>query len=133
MQICETEMACSESLMLEDVCLKLLPCCSSMEILQEVLLLPCTEKLSTIALLWSWWSERNRGNHGEHRLTVEQFQFTVRRHVDEWNQFLAKEKHTNICQTSRWMPPDEATVKINTDAASENRQTMVVGESFQRQ
>jgi hypothetical protein len=41
------------ALMLEDVRLKLLPCCSSLEILQEVLLLPSTEKMSTIALLWS--------------------------------------------------------------------------------
>jgi hypothetical protein len=31
------------ALMLEDVCLKLLPCCSSLEILQEVLLLPSGE------------------------------------------------------------------------------------------
>jgi hypothetical protein len=30
---------------------------------------------------------------------------------------LSKEKKTNICQTSTWTPPDEATVKINTDAA----------------
>jgi hypothetical protein len=76
-----------------------------------------SKRLSTIALLWSWWSERNRGNHGELRLMIDQFQSTVQRHVYEWNQFLSKRKKTNICQTSTWTPPDEATVKINIDAA----------------
>jgi hypothetical protein len=78
------------ALMLEDVRLKLLPCCSAVEI-------PSTELLTTVAFLWRWWSERNRGNHGELRMTVEQFQFTVRRHVDELKHFSAKEKHTTTC------------------------------------
>jgi hypothetical protein len=53
-----------QCLLLEDVRLKLLPCRSSIEVL-EVLDLPKEEKSLTIAFLWSVWSERNSGNHGE--------------------------------------------------------------------
>jgi hypothetical protein len=42
------------ALLLEDVRLKLLPCCSAFEVLEEVLNLQENEKLLTIALLWSW-------------------------------------------------------------------------------
>jgi hypothetical protein len=52
--------------------------------LYEVLALPNTEQLLTISLLWNWWSERIKGNHGEARQIVEQFQYNVGRHVDEW-------------------------------------------------
>jgi hypothetical protein len=36
----------------------------------EVLNLEEKEKMLTIALLWSWWQERNRGNHEETRLII---------------------------------------------------------------
>jgi hypothetical protein len=58
------------ALLLEDVRLKLLPCRSALEMLQEILELSATEKLLTIAFLWSWWAERNKGNHGKNRLPV---------------------------------------------------------------
>jgi hypothetical protein len=85
-------------LLLEDVQIKLLSCCSALEVLQEILELQESDKLLTISLLWCWWNERNKGNHGEHQQSVEQFQFTVRRHVDEWLHYL--KKNTNqLCSS----------------------------------
>jgi hypothetical protein len=102
---------------LEDVRLKLLPCCSALEVLQEILELPLDEKLLSIALLWCCWTERNRGNHGEKHHTVDQFQFSVRRHVDEWKQHLQENKSQSSMQDSRWEAPDCEYVKINFDAS----------------
>lgn len=56
--------------------------------MHAVLRLPDEKKLLTIALLWSWWTERNRGNHGERRLGTDEFQYSVRRHVNDWTEFL---------------------------------------------
>jgi hypothetical protein len=67
--------------LLEDVCLKLLPCQSSAE---------------------------------EKPMTVEKFQFTVRRYVDEWEKEKQPESNPVDC---KWEPPPEGFVKINTDAA----------------
>jgi hypothetical protein len=92
---------------------------SSGETLHEVLSLSEAEKLLIVALLWCWWwAERNRGNHGEKYLIVEQFQFTVRRHVDEWKYHMENKKQPDpsllICN---WEPPLVGFVKINIDAA----------------
>jgi hypothetical protein len=69
--------------MLEDVRLKLLPCHSALEVLQEILDPETDELLLAVAFLWSCWTERNRGNHGEKRKSIDQFQFYTRQHVDE--------------------------------------------------
>jgi hypothetical protein len=53
------------ALLLEDVRLNLIPCQSAIEMLEEVLNLSEKEKLLSVSLLWNWWQERNRGNHGE--------------------------------------------------------------------
>jgi hypothetical protein len=79
-------------LMLEDVRLKLLPCRSAIEVLEEILELPADEKLLSIAFLWNWWSERNRGNYGEQHMTADQFHFSIRRHVDEWKHYFQKKQ-----------------------------------------
>jgi hypothetical protein len=72
------------SILLEDVRIKLLPCCTSLEVLEEVLGLQNDDLLLTVAFLWNWWSERNRGNHGEQHQTVDQFQLSIHPYVDEW-------------------------------------------------
>jgi hypothetical protein len=36
-----------------------------MEFLDEILNLPYEEKMKLVALLWCWWTERNKSNHGE--------------------------------------------------------------------
>jgi hypothetical protein len=104
-------------LMLEDVRLKLLPCRSAIEVLEEILELPADEKLLSIAFLWNWWSERNRGNHGEQHMTADQFHFSIRRHVDEWKHYFQKKQSEVSLTECRWERPPPEVVKINIDAA----------------
>lgn len=105
------------SLMLEDVRLKLLPFCSVLEILQEILQLQLDEQLLSAAFLWSCWAERNKGNHGEVCQTVDQFQFNVCGNVHEWKQFLKTEKNPTVQGNNRWEAPPNEWVKINTNAS----------------
>ena len=88
-----------------------------LEVLQEVLDLPEQEKLLSVAMLWTCWEERNRGNHGEQYFTVGQFQYNAHRHVNEWNQFFQKNKQNQQVPARRWELPPPHFVKINTDAA----------------
>lgn len=90
--------------------------------LHEVLKLPDKEKLLTISMLWNWWTERNRGNHGEQRQSLEQFQYNAKRCVHEWTLYLKKGKQTgNVQEVKRWIPPQVGYVKINTDASIDER------------
>uniref|UniRef100_A0ACD5X9S9 Uncharacterized protein n=1 Tax=Avena sativa TaxID=4498 RepID=A0ACD5X9S9_AVESA len=97
--------------------MKLLPCCSAIEVLDEILNLQEKERLLTVALLWSWWYERNKGNHGEARMSVEGFQFAVRRHVDEWSSLLKKQAQIGLPSVSKWEVPPSGFIKLNIDAA----------------
>ena len=85
-----------QNLLLEDVRLKLLPCRTATEMLQEILCLHEAEKLLSVSLLWLWWQERNGGNNGENHSRMDRFQFNVRRYAEEWTRCLKKEKQTNI-------------------------------------
>ncbi|XBH78474.1 hypothetical protein VPH35_104710 [Triticum aestivum] len=72
----------------------------------------------TIALLWYWWQERNRGNHGECRATTEEFQYDIRFHVNEWKEFVdSKPAVLNTTVDCSWVPPPLNTMKINIDGA----------------
>jgi hypothetical protein len=102
---------------LEDVRLKLRPCSSAVEVLQEVFNLTEKEKLLAISFLWNWWSERNRGNHGERYQSIDQFQYTVRRHVNEWETYLKKKTEQKHPLNCHWTTPPPDTVKINIDAS----------------
>jgi hypothetical protein len=52
---------------------KLLECTSSMELLHKVLTPNYEEMMTTVALFWCWWTERNKAN-AERGLSVEEFQ-----------------------------------------------------------
>uniref|UniRef100_A0ACD6AT50 Uncharacterized protein n=1 Tax=Avena sativa TaxID=4498 RepID=A0ACD6AT50_AVESA len=73
--------------------------------------------MTVVALLWSWWNERNKKNHCERFLTIDEFQFTVGRHVVEWEAHLKAKQGTNFLQARSWQPPPTDFVKINVDAA----------------
>jgi hypothetical protein len=105
-----------QGLLLEDVRLKLLPCQSAIEILEEILNLPEKEKLLSISLLWNWWQERNKGNHGENRHSVDSFIFTVHRVVEDWIYQTVKEKKLNT-HNCKWKAPPDEFIKLNMDAA----------------
>jgi hypothetical protein len=62
-----------------------------------------------------WWTERNKANHGEQRLTPEELAFIVGRHTGEWAEFL--KKPTTDKRVGKWNPPAEEWTKINLDGA----------------
>lgn len=69
--------------------------------------------------MWCWWHERNKGDHGERRLPVQEFQVNVRRHVDEWLEFLKPEQAdaARLLLHRSWVKPSQEFVKINIDAS----------------
>ena len=62
--------------------------------------------MTMVALLWCWWTERNKANHNERWLSADEFQFTVRRHVRrhdrEWAVFIQKKQAE---PKQHWQPP----------------------------
>lgn len=90
---------------------------SAKEVVQAIMQLPDEKKLQIVALLWLWWTDRNRGNHGEKRQSVQEFQFSVRHHVQEWKDFLISKGVKATTVQCRWTPPLEDMTKVNVDAA----------------
>ena len=66
-----------QSSLLEQVRLSLLECANSMEVVKKILKLPDERKLRIVCLLRSWWTERNKPNHGDQCLSAEEFQRQV--------------------------------------------------------
>lgn len=75
----------------------------------------------SVALLWCWWTERNKGNHGEQRMEVEAFRYTVQHHANEWKEFLVPKPKSTVVQQQTWTKPPSHMVKINTDATFSDR------------
>lgn len=82
-----------------------------------ILHLPRKDASLAVAFLWCWWSERNKSNRGENMASVEEFQFLVTHHADEWNAVLRKDKETVARLIPSWSLPPEDFVKINCDGA----------------
>lgn len=64
--------------------------------------LPEHEQLSAICLLWCWWTERNKENHGQNRMTPGAFHFNIWRQVQEWEEFLGR-KPSAAPRPVRWL------------------------------
>lgn len=107
---------------LEPIRQQLLACQSPMELLEAVFKLPEDRKLSSICLLWCWWTERNKANHKQSRMMPNEFQYIVRRSVEEWKEFFAKKPSGMQRPVQKWLKPGPDLVKINIDAAF-NRET----------
>jgi hypothetical protein len=60
---------------------------------------------------------RNRGNHGEMRMSVDCFQYSVRRPVDEWTNYLKKPATHSEPVNCLWEAPPADFIKLNVDAA----------------
>ena len=90
---------------------------SAKDVVHAITRLPEVQRMPAVALLWSWWHERNRGNHGERRATTEEIQYSVRFHVNEWKDFLNKEPADQMTMHQTLKPPPSDTVKINIDGA----------------
>jgi hypothetical protein len=80
------------SIQLERVRRDLLNTGSPLEILEHILDLPEEHKLKSVCLLWMWWAERNKANHGERRMSSDELQHQLVRHVGEWREFYKPKK-----------------------------------------
>jgi hypothetical protein len=105
------------ALEMEDLRTQLAQCDSPLRVIQRLLALPADRQITTVALLWCWWAERNKENHKERRLTVDEFQFQVRRHTAEWVSQNRCLNHPNPTAAQRWNPPPEDYMMINCDGA----------------
>ncbi|CAM0953804.1 unnamed protein product [Alopecurus aequalis] len=114
MQVCEADLA---GLQLEDVRIALMYCLGPMRMLEQIWKMPYEKKMMTVALLWTWWTERNKENHKDARHSVAEMQFLVKRLVMEWEQFFKPKPKPLPGAAPRWQPPSEEFIKINTDAA----------------
>uniref|UniRef100_A0ACD5VHH0 Uncharacterized protein n=1 Tax=Avena sativa TaxID=4498 RepID=A0ACD5VHH0_AVESA len=114
---CKEVKACWRVLELEDVRTQLCACPSPLQLLEKVFALPAETKLRVIALLWCWWTERNKVNHQERRLGVEEFRFLILRLTAEWKEHLEKEIMVPARPTRCWLPPPVDVIKINVDGS----------------
>lgn len=93
----------------------LLTCQSPMEVLERIFAQPEHIKLQVIALLWKWWTERNKMRHGERRLKPEEFSAQLVFEVTEWGKFFAPDQKPVKEGSSSWKTPQDEFVKINVD------------------
>ena len=73
--------------------------------------------MRVVAMIWCWWSERNKANHGERRMSATELCATVGRHTAEWVQFFSKQKQSVQNVAAHWEPPPVNWIKINVDGA----------------
>ncbi|CAM0913463.1 unnamed protein product [Alopecurus aequalis] len=104
-------------LQLEDVRLSLMQCHGPLKVLEKIHQLPEKNKLTVVALLWAWWTERNKENHKEKRRSTEDMPFLVRHHVDEWIQFYKPKPRQASGDNPVWQPPPDDFIILNTNGA----------------
>ncbi|KAM0866035.1 hypothetical protein ACQ4PT_042909 [Festuca glaucescens] len=115
--------SCSEAkkawrvLSLGDVQQNLLNCTSGLEMIEKMLKLPPDKKMLSIAFIWCWWTERNKANRGERRLSLNELIFSVQAHTLEWHVFLGKNPSRNPRGIETWEAPPTDWILINTDGA----------------
>jgi hypothetical protein len=114
---CKEVRVCWRALNLEHIRLKLAGLTTPMDVLEQVFALPADEKLKVICLLWSWWKERNKCNHGERRLNADQVRAMVLRVTDEWLEHLKKTSKPEAKVVQSWKPPPTDVIKVNIDGA----------------
>jgi ribonuclease HI len=105
------------ALSLEDARCVLLNCGSGLELLERILAMPYERKMKCVAFLWCWWTERNKANRGERRLSISELQFTVCMHAEEWMMHLKKEVKQTVNKIHCWQPPPVDWVLLNSDGA----------------
>jgi hypothetical protein len=105
------------ALELEDIRTQLEECDSPLRVIQSILALPADRQVIVVSLMWCWWTERNKENHKEKRMTTEEFQFQVRRHTAEWGSKEKDLKPIGLIAIKKWSPPPEDYVMVNCDGA----------------
>jgi hypothetical protein len=78
------------------------------------------QRLLIIAMLWQWWTARNKKNANDGNRTVEDVVFQSRRWAMEFSEFYANKpaKNSDITREEKWSSPDDAqTLKLNVDGS----------------
>jgi hypothetical protein len=84
-------------------------------VIEHIMQLPDERKMVTAALLWCWWTEHSKENHNEKQLSAAVFQFLIKRHTYEWEQFFKPKSQSDPRPIPRWTPPSENFIMLNTD------------------
>lgn len=115
---CKEAKKCWRACELEWTRQNLLICSSAKEMVTAILKLPTVTRMRTICLLWMWWTERNKANHGKTRLSVDSFVAHVGYTTLEWSQYHGPtHKDATPGQILSWKPPPPDFIKLNMDAS----------------
>ena len=90
---------------------------SGMDLLDRIMRLDGFQKLQSIALVWCWWTERNKANRGERRLSLNELRHSIVTHAAEWHEFLKKKQAPRQNRIDTWEAPPADWVLINSDGA----------------
>jgi hypothetical protein len=93
---------------------------SPLQIVEHIASLTEEERLKTVCTLWLWWTEWNKANHSEYRLTTVDLLFQLARHTSEWKEFFSpkpKPVTEQVQQVQVWQPPPAEFVMINIDGS----------------
>jgi hypothetical protein len=88
-----------------------------MELMDKILAMPYDEKMNCAALLWCWWTERNKANRGERRFSVPKLKATITSYMQEWKLHLKKDPQQELDRIQSWKPPPTDWNMLNTDGA----------------
>lgn len=73
--------------------------------------------MKTCVLLWTWWSERNKANQGNHIRSLDEILFSYQLHLTEYCEVITRRKKLKRSTQQVWSPPPTDFLKINTDGA----------------
>lgn len=104
-------------LSLADVQQSLRSCTSGLHLIDTILKLPPYKMMLSIALIWCWWTERNKANRGERRMNLNELLFSVSAHYLEWHVLLSKKQVPAPKGIVTWEAPPTDWILINTDGA----------------
>ena len=106
-----------EGLQLEEQRRELERCCTSGEVIQQILKLKEDIQLKGIVLLWQWWIERNRVREGDKRRNIHDLMYVIMKNAEEFLRLGSTREEKVNKPLQRWCKPPNDTVKINSDGA----------------
>lgn len=97
--------------------------------LEELLQGDIEKKARCIAILWSWWTARNKFLKEGRPIAVNQILWQIKRTAWEYKEFFGTEKMSTTVRSYTWRKPSLDVLKINTDG-SYNKESNVGGWGF---